>query len=445
MLYSAKAIIQPTKTNQCTFFKGFLNIITRVRVHSTKANTTTFYRRELPPILSSFTSEKGKQLFKTALMSGEANIFYSLSGNFTMQSEPAFCGLGSLTMILNALSIDPQRRWKGVWRWYSDEMLDCCASHEWIKEHGLTFQQLAATARGNGLEVVAKQANHVSYDEFLNDLKAVTRSENMHMIVSFSRESLGQTGDGHFSPVGAFSTKDNEVLIMDTARFKYPSYFVDSKLLFDAMFPIDKATGLPRGYLLLSKGNSKPLPLCRISAQKLEWATLTDLFWNKLPIILDRETDLAVAIKTILTSIPHDYHFFTSIELNGFDLAGSKESNSQLTTDLREEIDKLLKETKDHSLYNIVSKISMDCSGSDPSHIRLENPSHLQSLATLFLLSVPRDLLNRLPSNIVLQILQKRDIKNLPLLKEEVDRMSMQWSSMLSSHCACGVDQCSKN
>jgi hypothetical protein len=31
-------------------------------------------------------------------------------------NEPAFCGLGTLTTVLNALAIDPQRAWKGVWR-----------------------------------------------------------------------------------------------------------------------------------------------------------------------------------------------------------------------------------------------------------------------------------------------------------------------------------------
>ena len=42
------------------------------------------------------------------------------------QDEPAFCGLASLSMVLNALAIDPRRPWKGVWRWFNEELLDCC-------------------------------------------------------------------------------------------------------------------------------------------------------------------------------------------------------------------------------------------------------------------------------------------------------------------------------
>jgi glutathione gamma-glutamylcysteinyltransferase len=397
--------------------------------------------------LSSFTSPKGKELFKSALLKGDANIYFSLSGNFTMQSEPAFCGLGSLAMVLNALSVDPGKRWKGVWRWFSDEMLDCCAPLDSIKSHGLTFQQLAATARGNGLEVVAKQADHISYNEFIEDLKRVTRSEDEHMIVSFSRKTLGQTGDGHFSPIGAYEAEANQVLVMDTARFKYPSYFVDGKLLFDAMFPLDNVSGLPRGYLLLTKGKSKPLPLCRISAQSVRWEFLTNLFWSKLPSLLHKETKFVDAITIVLESIPHRYHFFTSIEADGFDLAGSKEKNCELTTDLRNEVNLLLEETKNHKMYEYVKQVPMDCTRCD-NEVRLAKSSDLHALATLFLLSIPRELLFRLAPDIVRQLFQMRtesSMQGLPLLREEVERMTIQWSTMLSANCPCGMKDCAKS
>ena len=43
-----------------------------------------------------------------------------------MQDEPAFCGLTSISMVLNALCIDPRRTWKGAWRYFHEAMLDCC-------------------------------------------------------------------------------------------------------------------------------------------------------------------------------------------------------------------------------------------------------------------------------------------------------------------------------
>lgn len=38
------------------------------------------------------------------------------------QDEPAFCGLASLAMVLNALAIDPRRTWKGAWRWFHEQV-----------------------------------------------------------------------------------------------------------------------------------------------------------------------------------------------------------------------------------------------------------------------------------------------------------------------------------
>ena len=52
--------------------------------------------------------------------------YYSLAAQFRTQDEPAFCGLSTLVMVLNALEVDPKRVWKGVWRWYHEYMLDCC-------------------------------------------------------------------------------------------------------------------------------------------------------------------------------------------------------------------------------------------------------------------------------------------------------------------------------
>ncbi|KAJ3370843.1 hypothetical protein GGF31_003871 [Allomyces arbusculus] len=217
---------------------------------------TTFYRRPLPASLTSFTSPEGKRLFKESLKLGFSENYFSLAATFTTQSEPAYCGLGSLAMVLNALEVDPKKRWKGGWRWYSDEMLECCAPLDVIRKKGITFKEFACIAKCNGLSVIAKQADHVTFDEFEHDLRACTSNAfptETHMVVSFSRKSLGQTGDGHFSPVTSYHPADGKVLVLDTARFKYPSYYVAVKQLYEAMLPNDPETGLPRGYCLLQR------------------------------------------------------------------------------------------------------------------------------------------------------------------------------------------------
>ena len=62
------------------------------------------------------------------------NGFFKLIQQFTTQAEPAFCGITSLVQVMNALEVDPRRTWKGAWRWYSEDMLDCCKSLDEIKK-----------------------------------------------------------------------------------------------------------------------------------------------------------------------------------------------------------------------------------------------------------------------------------------------------------------------
>lgn len=54
-----------------------------------------------------------QQLFLEAIQNGTMEGFFKLISYFQTQSEPAYCGLASLSMVLNALSIDPGRKWKG--------------------------------------------------------------------------------------------------------------------------------------------------------------------------------------------------------------------------------------------------------------------------------------------------------------------------------------------
>jgi glutathione gamma-glutamylcysteinyltransferase len=81
-----------------------------------KKKKFSYYRRELPISCIALDSKKGKEIFKSALYNGGAENFFKLVSNHHTQSEPAWCAFGSLVVALNALSVDPQRKWKGVWR-----------------------------------------------------------------------------------------------------------------------------------------------------------------------------------------------------------------------------------------------------------------------------------------------------------------------------------------
>ncbi|KAF8663313.1 hypothetical protein HU200_055926 [Digitaria exilis] len=115
------------------------------------AAVASLYRRVLPsPPAVDFASPEGKRLFAEALAAGTMEGFFPLVSCFQTQSEPAFCGLASLAVVLNALAIDPGRRWKGPWRWFDESMLDCCEPLDKVKAEGITFGKVACLARCSG-------------------------------------------------------------------------------------------------------------------------------------------------------------------------------------------------------------------------------------------------------------------------------------------------------
>ena len=68
-----------------------------------------YYRRPLPSTCVDFSSDEGKRLFSKSLSEGGMETYFKLGAQFRTQDEPAFCGLSTLVMCLNALSIDPHR------------------------------------------------------------------------------------------------------------------------------------------------------------------------------------------------------------------------------------------------------------------------------------------------------------------------------------------------
>src|SRR3954453_22789749 len=113
----------------------------------------TLYRRPLPADATDFSSADGRKLFAEALAAGGLDGYFRLAEQFHTQAEPEFCGLGSLVVALNALGIDPGRLWKGPWRWFSEELLDCCVSLDQVRKRGLEVEELACLARCNGADV----------------------------------------------------------------------------------------------------------------------------------------------------------------------------------------------------------------------------------------------------------------------------------------------------
>jgi glutathione gamma-glutamylcysteinyltransferase len=268
------------------------------------AEPVSFYRRPLPDSCVAFSSRQGRQRLANSMATGGLKSFFALMEQHTTQTEPAYCGLATLVMALNALAVDPLRTWKGPWRWYAEEaMVNCCLDLKSVQAEGVTLAVFAGIANCQGLSVQVTYAaaapddgdededETVSLERFRRAVEMACVENDHHydnpddspllptasavaattttttppiitdeaaavsldtvLVVSYSRKVLGQTGSGHFSPIVAYDRLTDSVLIADTARFKYGAHWVHLPLLFAAMRPIDPDTGRSRGYVLL--------------------------------------------------------------------------------------------------------------------------------------------------------------------------------------------------
>lgn len=249
------------------------------------------YKRVLPASLIQLNSSYGKQLFKEALHEGNMECFFPLIEQFTTQYKPSTCGTTTLTMCLNALGIDPKTIWKGIWRWYSEEGL-ACSHPDYLNE--IDIEKFGHLAKRNYTSIQLFYHNSLKtnasfdkstmdcpsghhhssthilkktacYETFFDCCMASARRDRFFLVTNSSRPALGQTGMGHFSPIGGVHLKNSLVLSLDVARYKYPPYFVEIRKLYDSLEDIDTATKRPRGFCLITRSYQSFPRICRES------------------------------------------------------------------------------------------------------------------------------------------------------------------------------------
>ena len=127
---------------------------------------------------------------------------------------------------------------------YHESMLDCCASLEVVKQKGITFKEFTCLARCSGLDVqLFRLTGHVTQQHFRELVRSLTTTDDRVIVMSYSRKTLKQTGDGHFAPIGGYHPQQDLILVMDVARFKYPPHWVSLSTLWEAMNTSDSETG----------------------------------------------------------------------------------------------------------------------------------------------------------------------------------------------------------
>ncbi|CAH8336805.1 unnamed protein product [Eruca vesicaria subsp. sativa] len=322
-------------------------------------STASLYRRFLPsPPAIDFASVEGKKIFNEALQKGTMEGFFRLISYFQTQSEPAYCGLASLSMVLNSLSIDPGRKWKGPWRWFDESMLECCEPLEIVKDKGITFGKVVCLAHSSGAKVQAFRTTQSTIDDFRKYVLRCSTSDNCHMISTYHRGVFKQTGTGHFSPIGGYNAERDMALILDVARFKYPPHWIPLKLLWDAMNSIDDSTGRHRGFMLISRPHREPGLLYTLSCKDESWTSIAKYLKEDVPLLVSSQhvDTIEKILDVVFKSLPSDFNQFIRwmAEIRRTeDINQNLSSEEESRLDLKQE---LLKQVQETELFMHVDK-----------------------------------------------------------------------------------------
>ena len=183
-----------------------------------------------------------------------------LAEQFLTQANLAYCGVASMVMVLNSLAVPaPPAVGYGSYRFWTQENVFELANTravlgpEVVARQGMTLQQLRALLASHGLQARAIHGDRLSQAQFRLLLRSNLSAPTDRLLVNYDRQVLGQAGGGHISPVAAYHATTDRVLILDVARYRYPSVWVPLVDLWQAIRSTDSSSGLSRGVVVVRK------------------------------------------------------------------------------------------------------------------------------------------------------------------------------------------------
>lgn len=196
-------------------------------------------------------------------------------------------------------------------------------------------------AKCNGASSTLKFAEKTSIDEFRKDLALLNTQKNYFIAADFYRADLGQSGSGHFSPIGGYNPKKDLVLILDVARYKYAPYWVSVELFYKSMCKVDSEAGHSRGWCILTKLKNQSISLF---FQQIQHDINTDTFISSILSFNDKIQD---AIKN--KEFEHLLKDLDSFNIETYDEKTMDENHKKF-------IDSLYKEAKKTSVSSVLFK-----------------------------------------------------------------------------------------
>jgi hypothetical protein len=201
---------------------------------------------KLHPTQLSVKSEEGAAILERA--SARAD-YDTLERAWQSQELGSWCGVASGTSVVNALGGSATQD-----SFFNDET-DEVISKLGVTLGGMTLAQLGGLLRKHGMAVDMQHASDLDLDRFRTALVRNLQTSGDYVLVNYDRKTAHQIGAGHISPVAAYDAETDRFLVLDTASYKYPWFWIDAQTLFAAANTTDSTSGKSRGFVLVGRGS----------------------------------------------------------------------------------------------------------------------------------------------------------------------------------------------
>lgn len=176
--------------------------------------------------------------------------FFRIANYYRSQTDPFTCGPVSGAIVLNALR--HRTGFPHTWTSFLNERAQSIRSLAQIYDParpGLSCAELRAILE-TAHDLHVDFASGAELFTLKRRLVEALATRDHFVIVNFSREVLGQSGGGHFSPLGAYDEASDSFFVLDTNPAVSPWAWIPAEPLCRAMATQDG--GEYRGALIVS-------------------------------------------------------------------------------------------------------------------------------------------------------------------------------------------------
>lgn len=218
-----------------------------------KVNSQTL---SLPENLINLNSTTGETLL---IESNARKDYLPLSNYFVTQDNLAYCGVASLVMVLNALTIPapetPKYRTYRIFtqeNFFNNPETEKVMTAQMVSRGGMTLAQLNQLLKSYSVKTQVYYGSDVTLDEFRQLIQKNLQEANNFVLINYLRKTIQQQRGGHISPIAAYNEESDRFLILDVARYKYPPIWVKAEELWEAIKTTDSVSQKTRGFVLVS-------------------------------------------------------------------------------------------------------------------------------------------------------------------------------------------------